>query len=237
MNIKVNIRKNRNQLSKNSLSINNSTVNINCSVIKGEKPIKYVFFILFALVTFTSVTAQPVTLTAKYNIYILGANVGEFSVVQTNNDENVNIDAITEVGINLLFSYRIKYVQKTEYNQGVLQNANVEVYKNGKLNSTMSMNYTEEAYLLILNGDTTIINELITYSGSLIYFNEPKAKTKIFKERNVKMRQITPEGNHTYVIKNKNGKLLNRYFYENGLLQKAVMIHTLGTVELKRVNK
>lgn len=234
---KVNIRKKRKQLSKNNLPKNGSTANIDCSVKKGKKHMKCVFFLLFTFVFFTSVSAKPVTLIAKYNIYMLGANVGEFSVVQTNIDGNVNIDAITAVEINLLFSYRIKYVQKTEYNQGVLQNANVETYKNGKLNSTMSMNYAKEAYQLILNGDTTIINELITYSGSLIYFNEPKTTTRIFKERNAEMRQITLEGNHTYVIKNEKGKLLNRYFYENGVLQKATMRHALGTVELKRVNE
>lgn len=237
MNIKVSIRKNRKQLSKNSLPQKSTTSNFDCYVKKGKKRLKYVVFLLFAFVVFTSVTAIPVTLTAKYHIYMLGANVGEFSVVQTSNDENITIDAITAVEINLLFPYRIKYVQKTEYNQGVLQKANVETYKNGKLNSSMSMNYTKEAYLLILDGDTTFIDELITYSGSLIYFNEPKATTRIFKERNAEMRQITPEGNHSYVIKNEKGKLLNRYFYENGVLQKAIMRHTLGTVELKLVNE
>lgn len=234
---KVDIRKDRKQLSKNNLPQIGSAANIDCSVKKGKKHIKGVFFLLFVFVVFTSVTAKPVTLTAKYNIYMLGANVGEFSVVQTNTDGNVNIDAVTAVEISLLFSYRIKYVQKTEYHQGVLQNANVETYKNGKLNSTMSMNYAKEAYELILNGDTTIINELITYSGSLIYFNEPKTTTQIFKERNAEMRQISPEDNHTYVIKNEKGKLLNRYFYENGVLQKATMRHALGTVELRRVNE
>lgn len=215
---KVDIRKNRKQLSKNNFHKNGSAANIDFSVKKGKKHIKYVFFLLFVFVVFTSVTAKPVTLTAKYNIYMLGANVGEFSVVQTNIDDNVSIDAVTAVEINLLFSYRIKYVQKTEYHQGVLQNANVETYKNGKLNSIMSMSYTNDAYVLILNGDTTYFSGLITYSGSLIYFNEPKTTTRIFKERNAEMRQISLEDNHTYVIKNEKGKLLNRYFYETPII-------------------
>ncbi|HDR51830.1 MAG TPA: hypothetical protein ENN90_09490 [Mariniphaga anaerophila] len=207
-----------------------------CIEINGNRRLKYILFLLLGFVVLTSVAANPETLTSKYKIYLLGANIGEFSVEQTNNQENVIIDATTEVEIHLLFSYRIKYVQKTVYNKGVLQNAHVETYKNGKLNSTMFMNYEKGAYQLIVDGDTTIINELITYSGSLIYFNEPKTATRIFKERNVEMRQITLAGNHTYTIKDEKGKLLNKYFYENGILQHATMRHALATVELKLVN-
>lgn len=196
---------------------------------------KYILCLLVGFFVFTSIYANSETLTAKYKIYMLGANIGEFSVTQTNSHENVNIDATTEVKINFLFSYRIKYVQNTVYKQGVLQNAHVKTYKNGKLNSTMWMKLNEREYLLIVDGDTIIINDSITYSGSLIYFNEPKTKTRIFKERNAEMRQIAPAGNHTYIIKDEKGKLLNKYFYDDGILQHATMRHALGNVELKRV--
>lgn len=196
---------------------------------------KHILCLLVGFCLLTSITARPVTLTAKYKIYMLGANIGEFSVTQTNSHGNVTIDATTEVKIKFLFSYRIKYVQNTIYNQGVLQNAHVKTYKNGKLNSTMKMTLNEGAYLLIVDGDTITINDSITYSGSLIYFNEPKTATRIFKERNAEMRQIAPAGNHTYIIKDEKGKLLNNYSYEEGILQQATMRHALGNVKLKRV--
>lgn len=227
--------KNSKQILNNHLPIVDYCDKIVCPEKNKNWQMKYVLCLLLGFFVLTSVTANPKTLTAKYKIYLLGANVGEFSVAQTNNQENVIIDATTEVEIHLLFSYRIKYVQKTVYNQGVLQNANVETYKNGKLNSTMCMKLNKEAYQLIVDGDTTIINGVITYSGSLIYFNEPQTATRIFKERNAEMRQITPAGNHTYTIKEEKGKLLNKYFYEDGILQHATMRHALGNVVLKRV--
>lgn len=196
---------------------------------------KYILCLLVGFFVLTSISANSETLTAKYKIFMLGANIGEFSVTQTNNHGDINIDATTEVKINFLFSYRIKYVQNTVYKQGVLKNAHVKTYKNGKLNSTMWMKLNEREYLLIVDGDTIIINDPITYSGSLIYFNEPKTKTRIFKERNAEMRQIAPAGNHTYIIKDEKGKLLNKYFYDDGILQHATMRHALGNVELKRV--
>ena len=231
MNINLNIRKNSKQLSNNYLPLSAYSE-------KNEnRYLKYIICLLLGFVVFNSVSASPVVLTSKYKIYILGANVGEFSVAQTNNNGNINIDAITEIKINLLFSYRIKYVQNTVYNQGVLQNAQVETYKNGKLNSTMFMKLEKGSYMLVINGDTSIINDSITYSGSLIYFNEPQVAKSIFKERNAEIRQISPESEHTYIIKDEKGREINKYFYENGILQYATLRHALGNVELKLVNE
>lgn len=192
-----------------------------------------VFFL--SIYFFTSVSAQPKELAAKYSIHMLGATIGEFAVTQTNNKENINIYAITEINVKLLFSIHIKYVQSTVYNHGVLQSAHVESFKNGKLNSTMCMKYEKGSYKLIVDGDTTIINDAITYSGSLIYFNEPKTSKRIFKERNAEMRQIAPEEEHTYIIKDEKERVLNRYLYEDGILQHATMRHALANVELIRV--
>jgi hypothetical protein len=211
--------KNSKQILNNHLPIVDYYDKNVCPEKNKNRQMKYILCLLVGLCSLTSITARPITLTAKYKIYMLGANIGEFSVTQTNNHGNVNIDATTEVKIKFLFAYRIKYMQNTIYNHGVLQNAHVKTYKNGKLNSTMKMTLQEGAYQLIIDGDTTTISDSVTYSGSLIYFNEPKAATRIFKERNAEMRQISPEDTHTYVIKNEKGKLLNRYSYEMKLFK------------------
>lgn len=202
-----------------------------------NRKVKTILGLFLGIFFFTSVSGKPEELATKYSIHMLGENIGEFAVTQTSNNGNININAITEIKVNLLFSFHVKYVQSTVYNQGVLQNAHVETYKNGKLNSTISIKYEKGLYKLIVDGDTTIINDSITYSGSLIYFNEPKVTTRIFKERNAEMRQIAPEEEHTYIIKDEKGRVLNRYFYEGGILQYATMRHALGNVELKRVNE
>jgi hypothetical protein len=168
-------------------------------------------------------------------MHLLGANIGEFSVRQTGENGQVNIEAITDVNVNLLIFYRVKYVQHTVYNQSILQSSRVETYKNGKLNSTIRLKLQNDSYLLVADGDTTIINDSIAYSGSLIYFNEPTRIKKIYKERSAEMQQINSVSEHTYVIKDENEKELNRYFYEGGILQYAQMKHSMGTIELKRI--
>jgi len=166
---------------------------------------------------------------------MLGVNVGELSVVQTSNNEIVNIEVITDIKINLLFSYRVKYVQNTIYKKGILQNSHIKTYKNGKLNSNVEIKYENGFYLLVADGDTSIINDSITYSGSLIYFNEPKAIKRIYKERSAEMRSITPMSDHTYIVSDENKVEHNKYYYQEGILHYATMRHTLGNIELKRI--
>ncbi len=199
------------------------------------RPLKYILgILLLGLIFFTSVSAQPKELATKYAIYMLGANVGEFSVIQKNNNGSIYIEAITDMEIKFLLSYRIKYVQNTVYSQGVLQSSNVNTYKNGKLNSSTWLKFEKGLYLLVADGDTTIINDSITYSGSLLYFNEPTGIKKIYKERSAEMRPINPVSEHVYIVTDDKDRELNKYFYEDGILWYAQMRHALGTFELKR---
>jgi len=202
---------------------------------QGNIDFKTILVLLLGILFFTSVSAKTEELATKYNIQMLGVSIGEFSVTQTSKNGNVNIEAITDVKVNLLFSYCIKYVQKTVYKQDILQSSHVETYKNGQLNSTIWLKREKDSYLLISEKDTSVIHDLIRYSGSLIYFNEPKDIKKIYKERSAEMRPLEAVDEHTYIIKDKKGRELNRYFYENGILQSAKMRHTLGSLELNQI--
>lgn len=204
---------------------------------QGNIDFKTILVLLLGILVFTSVSAKTEELATKYNIQMLGVSIGEFSVTQASENGDVNIEAITDVKVNLLFSYRIKYVQKTVYKQGILQSSHVETYKNGQLNSTVWLKREKGSYLLISEKDTSVIHDLIEYSGSLIYFNEPKGIKKIYKERSAEMQVVETVSEHTYIIKDEKERELNRYFYENGILQSAKMRHTLGTLELNRINE
>lgn len=204
--------------------------------IRGTRTIRFLLIWVISICSIThSVAASSNQLVSRYSLHLLGANIGEFSITQTGEKGNLTIDVITDVNVNIIFPYRIKYVQNTIYSQGILQSSSVETFKNGKLNSTVRITLKDNSYLLISDGDTTTINDTITYSGSLIYFNEPKGTCKIYKERTFEMRQIIPIGEHTYIIKDDKNREINRYYYEEGILQYAEMRHTLGTIVFKRI--
>ncbi|NCA80728.1 MAG: hypothetical protein EOM76_11200, partial [Sphingobacteriia bacterium] len=131
---------------------------------KDSRNINYLLCLALGFLFTTNVLANPNKLTARYTMYLLSVDIGEFSVTQTNENGNVIIEAITDVNINLLFSYRIQYIQNAVYNQGILQSSHIATYKNGKLNSNMWLKLQNNSYLLVTGSDTTIINESITYS-------------------------------------------------------------------------
>lgn len=191
--------------------------------------------LLLALFISTFVSARPNEMETMYSINLLGAKIGKFSVVQKNENGNINIEAITDVEVKLLFTYRIKYIQNTVYEQGVLKSSNVKTYKNGKLNSDTMLKLENDVYLQIADGDTAVVNHPITYSGSLLYFNEPVGVKQLYKERTAEMRPITPLSDNTYVVTDQNERELNRYIYKNGVLEYAKMHHSIGAMELKRV--
>ena len=110
MNIKLDTSKRNYQMSNNHLLTNGCSEKNAGSDKRKSWNIKCILSLLLGIIFFTSVPVKAKELTTKYSIHMLGANIGEFTVTQTNINGNINIDAITEVKVNLLFSYRIKYV-------------------------------------------------------------------------------------------------------------------------------
>ena len=204
--------------------------------IKSSRTLRFLLIWGIGMHFTITVIASPDQLVSRYSIHLSGASIGEFYVKQTDEKGNLTIEAITDVNINLLFSYRIKYVQNTVYNNGILQSSHVVTYKNGKLNSNVWLKLQNNSYLLTADGDTTIINDLITYSGSLIYFNEPAGINKIYKERSAETMCISPACGNEYIVKDKKGREINRYYYENGTLLSARTKHPLGTIEFKQID-
>jgi len=198
---------------------------------------KSCFVLLLAFLISTYVSARPNEMKTMYSINLLGAKIGKFSVIQKSENGNINIEAITDVEVKLLFTYRIKYIQNTVYEQGVLKSSNVKTYKNGKLDSDTRLKLENDVYLRIADGDTAIVNYPITYSGSLLYFNEPLGIKQLYKERTAEMRPITLVSDHTYVVTDENKRELNKYIYKNGVLEYARMQHSIGAMELKRVTE
>ncbi|MEZ5102969.1 MAG: DUF6134 family protein [Draconibacterium sp.] len=202
---------------------------------KSYRNKKSYLVLMLALFISTFVSAGSNEMETMYSINLLGTKIGKFSIVQKSENGNVNIEAITDVEVKLLFTYRIKYIQNTVYEQGVLKSSNVKTYKNGKLNSDTMLKLENDVYLRIVDGDTAVVNYPITYSGSLLYFNEPVGVKQLYKERTAEMRPITLLSDHTYVVTDENKRELNRYIYKDGILEYAKMQHPIGAMELERV--
>ncbi|MCK3683143.1 DUF6134 family protein [Maribellus sp. YY47] len=195
---------------------------------------KYLAGLLFVILWINSSFAQEEQ-SARYNIWVFGMNIGEFSVTQKEKNGNIDIQAVTDVEVKLIVPYRVKFIQNSAYKQGSLANFHVQTLKNGKINSDTRLEREGNAYVLVKDGDSTVVNENITFSGSLLYFNEPKGISKIFKERSGEVQKIEKIADHSYLITDEKNKKAHEYSYKDGILQQAELKHPLATIYLKRV--
>lgn len=204
----------------------------------GElRTIKHTRYSLALLLVFfltASVSAQSTDRTAKYRLRALGMNIGEYTVKQKTANGDVSIEAITDVEVKIIFTYRVKYIHHSLYRDGNLWCCHVQTIKNDKVNSDRWMERKGETYLLVEDGDSTLIDDTITYGGSLIYFLEPKNVPVIYNERSGQKRPVKHIADHTYILTDEKGNKLNEYEYKNGVLTRAELKHPLAVIHLER---
>lgn len=196
---------------------------------------KYILIILTAFfLASVPVFSQPESQTIKYNIRVMGINIGELTVKQQKTGNDIVIDVVTDVKVKIIFTYQVKFLQHSLYRDGSLMNSHVQTVKNGNINSDTKLTRDGDAYILVKDGDSTLVHEKITYSGSLLYFNEPKQVSLIYKEISGNKSYIKYIENQTYVVTDEKGRVTNRYVYEKGILDRAEIKHTLATIYMER---
>ena len=195
------------------------------------------FLILAILVLFASLlsTAQNKNDTVVFNIRALGMNVGEMRVHQERKGEALFVEAISEIEVWILFKIEAKYMQTSLYENGVLIESSLKTYKNDEVNSDTRLTKNGDGYILSKDQTLTHVDEKIEYSGSLLYFNEPKDIADMYLEISGEKTTIEPLGDHEYSVMDPRNGRKNRYTYKNGVLQNAIIRHSVANVYLERV--
>lgn len=190
---------------------------------------RLVALIIFLAATINTYAAER---TAKYELRVFGMNIGTFTVHQETTGNEIKTTGVTDVKVKIIFTYHIKYVQNSLYQDGILQHSHVETIKNDELNSDTWLKKQANNYLLINEADTTTIHDEINYSGSLLYFCEPQEVTTMYKERTGERNEVEKTGEHTYITTDGDGNTSNEYEYKNGILTHAKLKHPLATIHM-----
>ena len=196
----------------------------------------YIWLLLVGFICISTVfaSAQPTDRTLKYDVHALGMKIGELTVNEHISGDKVIVEAITNVDVKIIFNYRVKYFQRSIYHNGELISSHLQTMKNGEVHSDTWLKKDSSDYLLIKEGDSTIIHDKIFYSGSLLYFNEPLHTSTIYMEINGEKDRIKQTADHIYVITDNNNREKNKYTYKNGILQKSEIKHALATIYVER---
>ena len=166
----------------------------------------------------------------KYNVRVMGMDVGLLTVTEQVRGEDLIIEAITEVRVKIIFTYRVKYIQKSTYHRGELLKSSLLTYKKDKLNSSTYLIRNGDGYNMIKDGDSTFIPRPITYSGSLLYFHEPTDINDLYYEINGMKRPIKRMPSHTYQVTDPENGRESTFVYTDGILQTSSIEHGIATI-------
>lgn len=180
-----------------------------------------------------SIFAQ--SLEASYNIRVLGMDVGKLKVTEERIGNDIIVEAITEVSVRIIFRFRVKYMQNSVYRDGALLQSSILTYKKGKLNSSTHLLREGDGYRLIKDGDTSFVHAKINYSGSLLYFHEPKDITYLYYEFDGVKKPIRKVGDHTYVVKDPRNGRESVFEYKDGVLMSSAIEHRLASIYTERL--
>ena len=176
--------------------------------------------------------AQTEIKTAVYDIHAMGMDVGTITVNQEIKGDAIFVEAISEVEVRIIFKIKMKYIQTSIYRKGEMQESLLKTYKKDRVNSTTRLTKKDAGYTLDKDGAISYVEDIINYSGSLLWFNEPKDGIDMYFEINGKKTIVKSAGTHEYSITDPHNGNKNEYTFENGMLKQAIIKHAMANVYL-----
>ena len=192
------------------------------------------FLLALVLMFFTGLfcIAQSQFEKSIFNIHAMGMDVGTITVKQEITGDKIVVEAISEVEVRIVFKIKVKYIQTSTYIKGVLQESLLKTYKKDEVNSMTHLIKKGDGYTLDKDGEVSYINDIIKYSGSLLYFHEPKNVKDLYFEINGQKTTVQTLNEHEYLITDPHNGNKNEYRYKNGVLKNAIIKHTMANVYL-----
>ncbi len=193
-----------------------------------------IIFISCLLIYGCSCISQNKIQSQIFNIRALGMEIGEIKVRQEEKEGKLFIEAISEFEVRIIFKIKGKYIQTSIYKEGVLLESTLKTYKKNQVKSNTRIIKNGKGYKLDKKDKVLFINDVIKFSGSLLFFNEPKNIKDMYFEISGQKTTVKSMGNHKYLVINPQNGKKNEYFYENKVLKKAIIKHAIANVFLER---
>jgi len=196
------------------------------------KAVNRLFIIILVVFANIFCNAQSQSKTEVYNIRALGLDVGTITVNEQREGERLTVEAISEVEVRIIFKIEVKYIQTCTYENGVLQESLLEILKKDEVDSTTSLTKKGNGYALQKDGEVSFVHDIINYSGSLLWFHEPKNLMDMYFEISGEKTTIAVMSPHKFLITDPHNGNKNEYTYKKGILEEAIIKHSMANVYL-----
>ena len=174
--------------------------------------------------------AQPMQQT--FEISALGKKIGSSTVSSYVEGEDIHYLTKSLLEVNLLIKkIRMKVENNTCYRAGKLHKSEVKVIVNGDLHTSSLIKWMGRQYSILVDGKTLKPEDKsISYSGSLLYFKEPKNIRRAFSESSGIYMPVKELKKGQYQVTDPHNDRDTIHYYENGQLVKLVVKHPLVNV-------
>ena len=185
-------------------------------------------FILFSI----SLFAQQ----RVYDQYIRNNKVGTLTVSwEKDSDHSITkVRVESDARVNLLVvRAKIDYLGISKFEDGVLKSAEIKVLRDGKPHQNATTQKRRGRYLVHINDERKWIEHpAIHFSSLLLYTREPKGVSEVYAEADGVFNQLEYCGNGKYELILQ-GSRNNFYYYNEGILVKALLDHWIAPITLK----
>lgn len=173
---------------------------------------------------------------AKTSVFTIlnadGEAIGSLKASMTTENGVDILSVESRVTVNKFFDISVSYDLKSVFKSGKLINNNITTYFKNKVRDKISTKKTESGYVYQKNEDIKQISDF-EFCESMLYFNEPVGINKIYSEINGNFKPtVFVENEQSYALTNPDNHNVNKYFYQNGILNKAVVHAPFFTIYL-----
>jgi hypothetical protein len=190
-------------------------------------------FILSVTLLFTSINLLGQT--AGYSIYSADQELlGQLKVSSTQADTTTKIAVVSQFKVKMLITLDVKYTLQSIYRNGELISNSIKIYRNDDLHSFAKTTKVGHQYKFVKDNTESYYNKRISFSESLLYFNEPKQIAALYSEFDGIEKTIVESSEAHYKIKNPLNGNVSEYFYEKGVLATAVVHFQMMTLYLTK---
>lgn len=160
--------------------------------------------------------------------------LGQLVVTQSISNDREEIHVTSEIKVKKLITMVISYTLYSVFENNKLQANEVVTFRNHLPHDVMTTVKKDQGYLFTKNEKKSTIKDFV-FCESMMYFNEPKDLKEIYSEFDGVFKSIVHhKSENRYDLTNPLNKNTSKYFYSNGMLQKAVVFHPMMTLYLYR---
>ncbi|RZM30545.1 MAG: hypothetical protein EOO88_00160 [Pedobacter sp.] len=171
---------------------------------------------------------------SKFNIKRNGSVIGQMSLSQKEEGENLFVKITSRVNTRFVFKIDVETEDVAHFRGGKLITSGVNRLVNGNVKEAKKTSWVNDSYEIQSGSKVSRLKQPICYNMMLLYSKEPVNIPSIYSDNYQCFLPVKKKGPHQYRVDLPDGNY-NDYHFENGICKMVIIHHSMYTIEMERV--